>query len=365
MKLLPLFAAVVGLTAIAALVAHFGPGPITRTLMTIGWRGFATICLIHLALIAVMGIAWAALLPGARRWIAIWGRLVRDSGSEVLPLSQMGGYVLGARAVALTGVSGTAATASTIVDVTLELFGQLAFTGIALCCLLCLKPGAAFAGPLAAGLGAAGLIAAAFVAVQRRGFERLERFAGMLGRGWADKTAQGAAALHSALTGIYENRAGVLLSFLLHFACWIASTLEPWLALRFAGVPLGFATVLVIEGLLYAARSVAFAIPNAVGVQEGAYILLGVGFGMTPETALALSLLKRARDLVIGLPVLGAWQLAEGGRLWRRAARASQALPARTKPRSRRPGFVPRQLSCDDGAMSIVGCNGRNHDAGR
>jgi hypothetical protein len=34
--------------------------------------------------------------------------------------------------------------------------------------------------------------------------------------------------------------------------------------------------------------------------------------------ALALSLLKRARDLVLGLPVLAAWQLLEGRRLWRR-----------------------------------------------
>jgi hypothetical protein len=90
--------------------------------------------------------------------------------------------------------------------------------------------------------------------------------------------------------------------------------------LRFAGAPLGFGVVLVIEGLLYAVRSVAFAVPNAVGVQEGAYILLGASFGLTPELGLALSLLKRARDLALGLPVLAAFQLLEGRRLWRRVA---------------------------------------------
>jgi hypothetical protein len=72
--------------------------------------------------------------------------------------------------------------------------------------------------------------------------------------------------------------------------------------------------------MLYAVRSIAFAVPNAVGVQEGAYILLGASFGLTPETALALSLLKRARDLTIGVPALVAWQLLESGRLWRRIA---------------------------------------------
>jgi hypothetical protein len=89
-------------------------------------------------------------------------------------------------------------------------------------------------------------------------------------------------------------------------------------AFRFADRALPFGEVLVIESLLYAIRTFAFAIPNAVGVQEGAYILVGTAFGLTPEMALALSLLKRARDLAIGLPALGIWQIAEGGRLWRR-----------------------------------------------
>jgi glycosyltransferase 2 family protein len=95
--------------------------------------------------------------------------------------------------------------------------------------------------------------------------------------------------------------------------------------------------VLVIEGLLYAIRSAAFAVPNAVGVQEGAYILLGAGFGVTPELALALSLLKRARDLAIGLPALAAWQSAETGRLWRRLGPPADAVggAAAPAPRSR------------------------------
>ena len=63
------------------------------------------------------------------------------------------------------------------------------------------------------------------------------------------------------------------------------------------------------------------------GVQEGAYILIGAAFGLTPEMALALSLLKRARDLTIGLPVLGIWQIREGGRLWRgRRRRPAKSL---------------------------------------
>ena len=110
-----------------------------------------------------------------------------------------------------------------------------------------------------------------------------------------------------------------MLGTLLHVGAWIVSAGEAWMALRFMGVTIGLGPVLVIESLLYAARSVAFAIPNAVGVQEGAYIVLGGMFGLGPDVMLALSLLKRARDLVIGVPTLLCWQALEGGQLLRRA----------------------------------------------
>jgi hypothetical protein len=149
--------------------------------------------------------------------------------------------------------------------------------------------------------------------------------------------AAGVAALHSAIDQIYTRTSGLWVSFALHLACWIASAAEIWLALRFIGAPLGFGPVLVIESLLYAIRSVAFVVPNAIGVQEGAYIVLGASFGLTPEAGLALSLLKRARDAMIGLPTLGAWELIESGRLYSRTAALSVALrtPFETKPRPR------------------------------
>ena len=41
-------------------------------------------------------------------------------------------------------------------------------------------------------------------------------------------------------------------------------------------------------------------------------MLLGGMIGLGPEVALALSLVKRVRELVIGVPGLFAWQIAEG-----------------------------------------------------
>ncbi len=127
----------------------------------------------------------------------------------------------------------------------------------------------------------------------------------------------------------YERSRGLWTGFALHLACWIAGALEAWLALRLAGAALPFKTVLVIESLLYAIRTLAFAVPNAVGVQEGAYVLIGASFGLAPDMALALSLVKRARDLAIGLPALGVWQIVESRRLWRgRFAAAANRRPA-------------------------------------
>ena len=318
MRFVSAVAAIAGLALIGVLVAYFGSHAVIRSLLAVGWAGFGTICLIHLALIAVMGVAWWVLLPGTSLWISIWGRLVRDAGSEVLPLSQVGGYLLGARAIAFAGVRGSAAAASTIVDVTLEFLAQIAFTALSLVWLVYLKPDAWIEIPVAIGLAAAIILAAGLLFAQRYGFDLFDRLAGTIGRDWADRTAAGAAALHAAIAAIYEWRAGVCTSFGLHLVCWIAATAEAWLALQFAGAPLGLGAVLAIEGLVYAVRSVAFAVPNAIGVQEGAYIILGQSLGLSPEMALALSLLKRARDLVIGLPALAAWQLLESGRLWRR-----------------------------------------------
>jgi glycosyltransferase 2 family protein len=323
MKLASVLATAIGLAVIAALVGHFGAGAVARSLLALGVGGFAAICLIHLGLIAAMGIAWWMLLPGTSPGNSIWARAVRDSASEVLPLSQVGGYVLGARALALGGVAGDAATASTIVDLTFEFFAQILYTAIGLLWLLRLAPDARAVLPAAGGLALAVLLALGFLLAQRRGFGALDRLAGALGRGWAERMAAGAAALHAGIADIYQRSAAAWGSFLLHLAVWVASVGEIWLALRLIDSPRGFGVVLVIESLLYALRSIAFAVPNAVGVQEIGYLLLGAGFGLAPDTALALSLLKRGRDFMIGLPVLGIYQLIEGRRLWRRPPRAA------------------------------------------
>ena len=65
-----------------------------------------------------------------------------------------------------------------------------------------------------------------------------------------------------------------------------------------------------------AIRAAGFAIPGSLGVQEGGFLLLAPLAGLRPETALALSLAKRAREVLLGVP--GLWYLHLSERGWRR-----------------------------------------------
>jgi putative membrane protein len=113
------------------------------------------------------------------------------------------------------------------------------------------------------------------------------------------------------LRRIYAWRGRVTLGFLLNLAGWIGTAIGSWIALLMMGANISVWSALAIESLIFTLRSVAFAIPGALGVQEAAYALAAPLFGLTPETALALSLAKRARDVSLGLPILLAWQFGE------------------------------------------------------
>ncbi|HEY1506757.1 MAG TPA: flippase-like domain-containing protein [Stellaceae bacterium] len=322
MRIATIIAAIAGLALGTAIVAYFGFGEVLAALGTIAWSGFAIILAYQLCLYLLLGACWWVIAPPPRdRFRAfVWGRLVRDSGSEVLPLSQIGGFVMGARAATLLGPSTSVATATTIVDVTIEVLAQLGYTVVGLALLARVHPRAELIYPVAVGI-AVGIVAIlGFILLQRRGAALTEKISQRLAARWFPGAALSAQPLIDAIDRVYAQRGSLVISFFLHLGGWIANAIEAWIALKLMGIDLGIAAVITIESLLYAIRSVAFAVPNAVGVQEGAYVMLGAIFGLSPEMALALSLLKRGRDITIGVPVLLLWQGLEGGALMRRRA---------------------------------------------
>ena len=57
-----------------------------------------------------------------------------------------------------------------------------------------------------------------------------------------------------------------------------------------------------------AARTAGFAIPGALAVQEGGFALAALSAGLPESVGLSLSLVKRAREILVGLAgVILAW----------------------------------------------------------
>src|SRR6516165_8209241 len=311
MKLRLAILATVGVALRLYLVRYVGWHAVLAAVGALGVVGFGVFSLCGLAVFVLLGAAWQVLLagPGAPRLaLLIRARLVRDAGAEVLPLSQLGGIALGVRAAILQGIAAPLAAASMIVDVTTEMLAQIVYAALGVAILAVRVPQSSRVASLMTGsvigLTVAAIAAALFIAVQRHGGRLAARFGARLLRG-----ATGSLTGWTSLTGL---RAA--LSAALHLAAWIANGAVVWLGFRMIGARLDLAAALAIESLVYAIRSAAVFIPNALGVQEGAYVILGPLFGVGPDMALAMSVLKRARDIAIGVPVLLLWQGAEGRR---------------------------------------------------
>jgi uncharacterized membrane protein YbhN (UPF0104 family) len=109
----------------------------------------------------------------------------------------------------------------------------------------------------------------------------------------------------------------VLASFALSLIGWLVGTVEVYWILQLLRSSVSWADALILESLGQAIRGAAFAIPGSLGVQEGGYLLLAPFAGLPPDVALALSLAKRAREVLLGLPGLLYLHLSERG--WRHA----------------------------------------------
>ena len=332
--------AVLGLIAGAAiavvLVAHFGFRSIREVLVGLGWSGFVVVVVFHLLLITLMGVAWWLLGTGrtdAKVWRFVWGRLIRDSASEVLPLSHVGGFVFGARALTSSGVNGLFAAASTFVDLSIELVTKIAYTLAGIFLLCWYKPGSGLVRPAIIGLSVLAMLVLVAFSVMKRGEQFIGRaeskFAGL----W-DRNDFGIENLKDMIRNIYRKRTALSLAFLIHLCGWFLGGVETWITLRLMNIPIGLGEAITIDSLVSTVRGASFMVPNAVGIQEGAYIVLAGLFGVAPAGALSLSLVRRGRDIAIGIPSLSAWAVTEGHNAARASAspRTSGALRWYSRP---------------------------------
>ncbi|MGO9786843.1 MAG: lysylphosphatidylglycerol synthase domain-containing protein [Stellaceae bacterium] len=312
--------AILGVLSGACLVAWQGFAAVGDALRLAGFPCLAVICAFQLVPLSLCALAWRALFKGKRPDSSsfIWFRWMRDAGGDILGIIPAGGEMIGIRAMTRRGITMTTATASTVVDLTMEMTSQAAFTVLGCVLLLIERPGSHLISWTLAGIATIIFLAGAFALAQRFGlFRLLENLAGRLAvnQGWSHLPDLGG--LHDRIHAIYADRPGIARAVSIHFIAWIVGIGEAGIILAFMGVPMGLASLIMLESLTYALRSAAFFVPAAAGVQEGGYILVGAALGLGPEFALALSLMKRARELTLGVTGLVVWQSIEGNSLLR------------------------------------------------
>ena len=319
MKQISLALALAGLALGTLVIGWFGFGRVAEAALSVGWGGFMLLAACQVALFAILGMAWRVLLPGrpGLLWVMTWGRMVRDSAASCLPFTAVGGIVAGARSVALGGIAWPLAIGSSMVDVTAEFLAQIAFVALGLIVLLVRAPDLELARPLAIGLAAAVAGGAGFVWLQLGAGRVFRALAGRIAAaGFAD-AARRVDLLQAQLAMLYERSGRLALAASLHLLGWIGTAVGSWIAFRLLGAAVDLASVVAIEALLQMLLSAAFVVPGGIGVQEAGYATIGAAFGLPPEISLGVSLLRRARDLAFGVPVLLAWQFMEARRMGR------------------------------------------------
>jgi putative membrane protein len=307
-----------GLALATGLIAYQGFAVVFTAVASAGF-GLLLVSVFHLVPLTVNARAWQILIasrcrPSLGRFI--WATWLRESVNGLLPVARIGGEFVAVRFMVRHGLRTAPVVASVIVDMTLCVASQFAYTILGLALLVRYTGDLAIAISIILGLLVVVPLIGIFIVAQHFGLFTLlariinrlfgDRFAGLVG---------GASALDRSVRVIYRRPRRLLACTLWQFTAWILASGEIWLALRFLGHPVSIADALLIDAITHAASTAAFVVPAAIGVQEGAFMVIGGLLGLSPELSLALALTRRARDLIVFLPGLLAWQVQEGQRL--------------------------------------------------
>jgi putative membrane protein len=309
-----LLAMITGLGIAVWVVASVNFHEILDGVASVGFAGFLLICLGLIGVLALLGAALLAATPGEpmrRLPLFLWSRMAREAASDLLPFSQLGGLVVCTRVLLKGGISHPRIYAAMIVDLTTEMLSQLFFTlfGLWMLSVTLLNPATTHSlGPLV-WIGALIALATtlAFVFLQRPAL----RLMGFLARRLLPDVQIGIDQVLDELARVYRRHSAVAGALLFNILAWLASAASAWLILWLMGSPIGFGQAVALESLIFAIRGAAFLVPGALGIQEAGYALLAPAFGLDPGIAVTLSLIKRAREIAVGLPALIAWQVGE------------------------------------------------------
>ena len=265
-------------------------------------------------------LGWAILLRGVKGasnaglGYLFWVATVREAIDRLLPVASVGGGVVGVRLLRWRGLPAAQVGASIIVEILLTLFAIYLFFVVGVLLLFHGADGIrehsrlllALVATLPVPLGTAWLL--------RYG----SRF--LLGLVGANSLSENVASLDRAIRAILGRHRALLVTGLLQVVGVLSGSFEIWFVLRLFDHPVDWRAAIVVESLTQAVRHIAFVIPAGLGVQEAALVVFGRTFGIDAELALAVSMAKRVREVLLGVASLLSWQWMEGRQIhkeWR------------------------------------------------
>jgi putative membrane protein len=318
-KLAVRIALALGLAVVITLIAREGVGTIVSLLARAGWILLLLVPFQALPLLLDV-LGWRALIMARSRVPALFLiASIRQAINRLLPVANVGGEIVGIRLLMQQGVDRMAATASVIVEVMLTLVAQFLFVGAGFLCLFTRSDNSRLMHGLVLGMSASLALLVLMTYLLRHGqvFFRIEAMVKRLLSRWLDgqRGLNQGALLDAKIRETFAAHGRIVRALCWQFAGLIVGCGETWLALRWLGAPVSFAGALVLESLAQAAKSVLFVVPAGLGVQEAGLIGVGHLFGLGADVALALSLAKRMREIVFGLPALVAWHWIEARKI--------------------------------------------------
>jgi putative membrane protein len=316
------FLAFAGVALFTGLLIREGVAQIGSAIATAGWAILAVIAYHFFVPVFLDSLAWGVLFPkGERPQLRkiYWMRWVGESVSTLVPSAAVGGDIVRARLAAINGAPLPVAAGTVLVDLTLGVFTQAAFTLLGIVLLVEVTGQKNFIGPTIIGTLVGVAAVGGFYFVQRRGmFRFLARMIAKLANSpeW-QSLVQSGEALDETVRSLYANRRAVIGCCSWTILSLILNSGEIWIALHALNLHATIVNAIILQSMAMTIRSAAFAVPAGIGVQEGGYLVVGNLLGIPGDAAFALSLIARVRELALGIPGVICWQLLEGRRLLR------------------------------------------------
>jgi putative membrane protein len=314
------FGGFIGLSVLIVLMVRSDFAAMWQTLHSAGWS-LLWLPPYRLVYFLLYAIGWRSLLrpydPQRRAGLGyiLWVTTVREGIDRLLPVASVGGGIAGVRLAGWRGIPAPSAAATVATEVVLTMLGLYVFTAVGLYLLTDLGASHETYEHVLIALMLSLPIPVVTGLLLRYGsvFERLEAFLRpMVGEG---AFSDGATCMDRELRATFSRGGTLALAGSLQLLAFFSASFETWFALRLFGHPVDLRSAVLLESMTQAMRHLAFIVPAGLGVQEAMFVIFGHVLGLSGELALAVSMAKRLREVICGVPALLSWQLAEASRL--------------------------------------------------